>query len=159
MKNCYVLIGVPASGKSTYADAFTRNRNTLVLSSDAIIEAYAKANKKTYNEVFGSIIDRAEKEFWENVKKSVALGKDIMIDRTNLTHKSRKKLVYTINSIDPEYNIHAVEFHIPSEEEWYKRLESRPGKQIPEPVLLTMKRNQIENPVEMSEGFCTYTYI
>ena len=48
----YMLIGVPASGKSTWIKSQAWSDKTVVVSTDRFVEEYAEKQGKTYSEVF-----------------------------------------------------------------------------------------------------------
>lgn len=52
MKNCYVLVGLPASGKSTIVKEMCDTIDAAIYSTDAIIEQIAFSAGKTYDQVF-----------------------------------------------------------------------------------------------------------
>jgi predicted kinase len=142
----YILVGLPASGKSTYTSKI-KNENTFVFSTDDYIEAKAKDLGKTYNDMFRETISEATKEmnimFYDAIKNK----KDIIIDRTNMTTKSRNKYTLPLNKAG--YEITIVVFPLPKNEEEKKllqyRLNSRPGKNIPASVIESMTE-QFEYP-------------
>ncbi len=96
-------------------------------------------------------------------KKWVSLklgGRNFIIDRTNLTVKSRAKFIQKLKLHN--YEIEAVVFpevgsEALSKEEWKRRLDSRPGKTIPQEVLDQMV-DSYEIPL-MSEGFSKITVL
>ena len=53
MPKMYVLVGVPGSGKSTWATTQEWFKDCAYISTDKIVERYARFRKKTYSEVFG----------------------------------------------------------------------------------------------------------
>ena len=53
-----MLVGVPASGKSTWVAENTK-MGTFVYSTDCLLDEWAKEINSTYNEVFKRFIDRA----------------------------------------------------------------------------------------------------
>lgn len=57
MKTSYILVGIPASGKSTWVKSF--KGTAIILSTDNYIEAFAQVQGKTYSEVFDSTIKEA----------------------------------------------------------------------------------------------------
>jgi predicted kinase len=68
-------------------------------------------------------------------------------DQTNTSRKSRAKKLLQLS----EYNKIAVFFETPPDVVLDKRLASRPGKEIPDYVMRTMKEN-LEYPT-LEEGF------
>lgn len=151
----FMLIGVPGSGKSTWANkADFGGGNTCIVSTDDIIAHKAKEQGKTYNEVFKDSIKDAEKLMYKHVMWSVERGENIVWDQTNLTKKSRaKKLIM----IPDHYEKIAVFFETPDDEELDKRLNNREGKTIPEHVMDAMIE-MIEYP-EIDEGFDRVIYV
>lgn len=93
---CYVLIGPPGSGKSTYREQLLLNSPTtpIIISSDDEIEAYALENGLTYSEAF-PLVDRKSIEKSVRARLIAATMKncDVVIDRTNMSFKSRNKLL------------------------------------------------------------------
>lgn len=89
-----ILVGLPGSGKSTFAKEkypeFTH------ISTDAFIEKYAEEQGKTYSEVFLEYIDTATKLYDAEIKRAVEAKENIVVDRTNMTPKGRKKLLSTL---------------------------------------------------------------
>ena len=143
-----MLIGVPASGKSTWREA--NAGDAVIISSDDIIDQTAAAQGRTYNEVFKENIKFATQLVEERAKAAFADGKDVVWDQTNLTPKSRKPKL----SLVPEYYEKiAVYFPTPEEGEWRRRLDSREVKNIPENILMGMN-SSLTTPDE-TEGFDT----
>lgn len=138
MPTLWMLVGVPASGKTTWLrnSDIDWNRTTL-LSTDNIIEREAAALGKTYSEVFSRVIKQATKEMNQRLKTAVAENRDIVWDQTNLTTDSR---VNKLQQIPSHYYKVAVYFPVPGKSEWNRRLLSRPGKVIPQNVLVSMSQ-------------------
>lgn len=147
MPKLYMLIGVPASGKSTWVRNNVDPR-AVVASSDDYLEAMAAREGKTYNEVFDKYIKAANQHVNTTVDMAMNKGLDIVWDQTNLTKKSRAG---KLSRFGDEWEKIAVVFPTPDDDEWKKRLDSRPGKTIPSNILLGMK-SSIEMPTK-DEGF------
>ena len=76
-----ILVGIQCSGKSTIAQNELKKENTVVLSSDG----YRKENPQwDNNEVF--------KHLYEDMNKYLKENKDVIIDATNITLKSRRQI-------------------------------------------------------------------
>ena len=155
MKNLTLLVGLPACGKTTWRESCGAN---VVLSTDDIIELVAKGANKTYDQVFDTVIDNATKFFNTCLEINLHEGSDIVIDRTNLSKKSRRRFLDAARHRG--YTAHAVEFARPmtsaAHDEWNRRLE-RPGKTIPTNVLQTMFCS-LQEPT-LDEGFDSITHI
>ena len=86
MPTLYMLIGVPAAGKSTWVKQH-QNANTLVASSDDYIERQAERMGSTYNDVFDDFIKSAnthaiataKKAFSDNLDEAKPLENDSQV--------------------------------------------------------------------------------
>jgi predicted kinase len=158
MPKCTILVGVPASGKSTWVQEHMPMAN--VMSTDIVIKNVARSYGMTYDEGFKELISFAEKVMWRHITWSFAEQVDFVIDRTNLSVKSRRKLIEMLKL--HRYEIECVVFPMPgteklSQEEWNRRLNSRKGKFIPAEVLKKMQ-DSYEMPLH-SEGFDNIIFI
>ena len=147
MPKLYVLVGVPASGKTTWFRDQEWTDNCYYISTDKHVEAYAEAHGKTYSEVFADYMPTAVENMVEEVERARAAGIDIIWDQTSTTVASRKKKFAML----PDYYAIAVVFNTPKPDELTQRLASRPGKVIPPDVVQGMIDN-FEMPTE-EEGF------
>jgi hypothetical protein len=146
MPKFYMLIGVPASGKSTWRQAHAGHAE--IISTDDIIDHRAASQGLTYNDVFKDTIKDATELANRHAYKAFLLGKDVVWDQTNLTAKSRKPKLALV----PEhYEKIAVVFLTPEDAEWQRRLASRPGKSIPQNILMGMRDSLVFPDPE--EGF------
>lgn len=137
MPELILLSGIPCSGKSTYTKTLLSQsywERAVVLSSDNYIQKIAEEQQKTYNEVFDDYISEATEFLWEQLKFAVAEGRDIIVDQTNLTRKSRKQKT---SRVPNNYHKRAVYFEIGLKEA-LERNKHREGKFIPESVLKRM---------------------
>lgn len=147
MPKCYQLIGVPGSGKSTWIKDQIWALGLTVVSTDAFVEDYARAQGKTYSEVFTDYMPRAIDLMIEQVVRARELGHDIIWDQTSTTLASRARKFNML----PDYEHIAVVFKTPEHTELMRRLMSRPGKEIPDHVVASMIASW-EDPTE-EEGF------
>lgn len=130
-----ILIGIPASGKSTWIKK--NYPNSVVISNDIVVEEIAKLKGVTYDDVmnnieFSTVIKECRKRFDAAVKNKEEI---IIIDNTNLTPKVRRK--YTGKGYERE----AVVFQI-DEAERKARLEKRSteeGKSVPQHIIEQMQ--------------------
>jgi len=84
MPKCTILVGVPASGKSTWHRNKFGEYPPAVASTDKIIEAVASSYGMTYDEGFKGLIQFAEQIMWRQITTCLMRGNDFIIDRTNL---------------------------------------------------------------------------
>ena len=154
MPKCYQLVGVPGSGKSTWVD----NQDWVItcarVSTDKWVEIYAKEVGLTYSEVFNDFMPTAVELMAKEVVAAREMGRDIIWDQTSTTIASRGRKFRML----PDYEHIAVVFETPSRLELKRRLDSRPGKEIPDAVIEGMLAS-FEMPTE-EEGFkeIWYTY-
>jgi predicted kinase len=151
MPKCYQLIGVPASGKSTWyknQDWFGEDKKDhKYVSTDEHVEGYAQDQGKTYSEVFEEYMPTAIRQMMINVNMADVFQLDVVWDQTSTTVKSRAR---KFNAL-PNYEHIAVVFNTPNLEELKLRLASRPGKEVPWDVVQSMIDN-FEMPT-LEEGF------
>jgi len=143
----YVLIGLPAAGKSTWVAQQDWASTCAYISTDHYVDRFAARMGQTYNQVFKTVMPRAIRLMMRAVRRAQAQGQDIIWDQTNLTRASRARKFRLL----PEYRAVAVVFAAPEPQEHARRLTSRPGKRIPESVLASMTQSY-EAPDE-GEGF------
>ena len=155
MPKCYQLIGVPGSGKSTWIKDQIWALGLTVVSTDAFVEDYAKAQGKTYSEVFTDYMPTAVNLMAEQVVRARELGHTIIWDQTSTTLASRSRKFNML----PDYEHIAVVFRTPEHTELMRRLVSRwdEGKIIPEHVIASMIASW-EEPTE-EEGFKEIWYV
>ena len=156
---CYQLIGVPASGKSTWY----KNQDWLgddkkehkYVSTDQHVEGYAQDQGKTYSEVFAEYMPTAIKQMMVNVNLAAAFQIDIVWDQTSTTIASRARKFNALNGSNYEHI--AIVFRTPDLDVLKERLASRPGKEIPWEVVQGMLDNWEEPTLE--EGFKEIWYV
>lgn len=159
MTTFYMMVGLPGAGKSTWTDRFKRrnrmelldsfnfNDNLSVISTDSIIERIAEEYRLTYNDVFDNITYSFAEKISHKMAEFAFTRKDIIIwDQTNLTIKSRAKKLAMVPS---DYKKICVLFGVP--DNLSDRLNSRPGKIIPDNVMLNMIRSYQQPTI--TEGF------
>jgi predicted kinase len=147
MSKCYQLVGVPASGKSTWVKNQDWAVDCVIVSTDDFVEDYAKEVGSTYSEVFADYMPTAVKLMADRVVRAREAGKDIIWDQTSTTVKSRTRKFNML----PDYEHIAVVFKTPEHKELMRRLMGRPGKEIPDHVIYSMIGTW-EDPTE-EEGF------
>lgn len=147
----YILIGVPGSGKTTWAKSQSFLADAAYVSTDTYVEDYASKMNSTYSEVFEDAMPMAVELMVQDVVKARENGKDIVWDQTSTTRASRTKKFKML----PGYYMIAVVFRTPAN--LAERLASRSGKIIPDEVVKSMIAN-FEAPSE-EEGFREIWYV
>jgi predicted kinase len=152
MPKCYQLIGVPASGKSTWIKNQDWALGLTIVSTDVFVEDYARFQGKTYSEVFEEYMPEAIDLMIEQVVRAREHDHTIIWDQTSTTVKSRAKKFRML----PDYEHIAVVFRTPHRDELDVRLSGRPGKHIPKTIIDGMIENWEEPTGE--EGFTEIWY-
>jgi predicted kinase len=150
---CYQLVGVPASGKTTWYKNQSWARDCVVVSTDDFVEDYARECGSTYSEVFNDYMPKAVELMANKVVWAREHNLYIIWDQTSTTVKSRAKKFRML----PDYEHIAVVFETPSRIELKQRLDSRPGKEIPWVVIEGMI-SSFEMPT-VEEGFSAIIYV
>lgn len=144
MGKVFILVGVPASGKSTWAENYIGNHpNTLILSSDVLRKEYYENDNIQGNPAF---IFKLMRERLDNYLKT---GYNVIIDATNMNRKNRKEYFAIAKKYNAETN--AIVFATPYET-CLRRNEER-GRKVPESIIERMI-SRFEIPTR-SEGFNT----
>ncbi len=157
-----MLVGMPATGKSTWADKiidyiafapFGYNPNVpstdfRIIGTDRIIDQLADVLNMTYNDLFNykDIPKIAERVMYAKLADHISVGRSIFWDQTNLSVKSRGQ---KLARIPKNYFKVAMNFDIPPDIDF--RLGDRPGKNIPPHIIESMKASY-EAPTT-DEGF------
>ena len=152
MPSCYMLIGLPASGKSTLRAKILKEIPSLkVISTDDFIEEYALKEGKKYNDVYHSFSDEATKKM-NLALRQIMNNKDSFIwDQTNVFKSARLKKLSKLKQSG--YEVIAVALSL-SNEELTHRLVTRVnsgGKPISYNVMNELKSNY--TLPDYSEGF------
>jgi predicted kinase len=155
--NLIVLVGVPASGKSTWRDNFIAKMETavdddfVIISSDDEIEALCEAEGITYTEGFSKFVGKATAIVKQKVRDAVNNGRNIIWDQTNVNVKKRKTI---FRDTGQNYYRIAVAFELDDDAELKRRLQHREettGKSIPPHVIDSMLKSYVRPTTQ--EGF------
>lgn len=157
---CTVMVGLPASGKSTYvSDMSIANPDAFVYSTDRFIEDVAKNFGTSYDQVFKNNIKRATEAMNAQLDRAIEHRLDIIWDQTNLSVKKRKNIIGKISKFNYTIECICVEPPEPENDDfvvWKTRLNSRPSKIIPEYVITNMTETFVEPAI--GEGFDTIIF-
>lgn len=146
-----MLIGLPATGKSTFKSIRTTPshngdclfRDFSILSTDDYIDEVSERLNITYSEAFEAHIKDATNLFNAEMKFYSTVKCNVLVDRTNLTKKSRKNIL----DMFPTHEKIAIVFSITDKKKHDWLLNNRNGKNIPINVIENM-RASFEYPVE-----------
>jgi len=149
MNTMYIMVGVPASGKSTWIENQKWANDIPIVSTDHYVESYARHHSKTYSEVFEGYMPTAVRLMLNQVLICQANKKDLIWDQTSTTIATRAKKLRML----PEYRKIAVVFKTPETAELQRRLATRPGKNVPWDVVSKMAQQLETEPPTLEEGF------
>ncbi len=158
MNTAYFLIGVPGSGKSTWADQKIRDFPDIAhISTDKYIEDLAKKQGVTYSDMFSHVYGDACDAMSAALQAAFDNEHDIIWDQTNMSAKSRKSKISKLKAAG--YKIVAVVFKV-DRSELDRRLEHRrltTGKNIHPHVVDSMLETYVEPTLD--EGFCGIIFV
>lgn len=160
MPNLIMLIGLPASGKTTWREQRLVNSVEplpVVISQDDLVEAYAKQHGLTYTEAFAKADLKAfERQVKQDFAQAIAENRSVILDRTNLSIKSRRAFRAMVPA---HYTRIAVAFEIDPlvQEDRLDRRAAATGKMIPMRVIRQM-RASYQRPSH-EEGFDVIEYV
>lgn len=94
MNKLYVLIGLPASGKSTWAtNKIKEDKDIILLSSDSLRkELLGDENDQSNN-------NKVFRELYKQLKDNLNDGKSVIFDATNISYKKRVNFLNEISGI------------------------------------------------------------
>lgn len=138
----HMLVGCPASGKSTWAEQF-RDKYVIV-SSDAIRAALYGDESIQGNPV--EVFELAKKNIIDALKQ----GKDVIFDATNMRYKNRMNIMREVNKFSSNYLLKICEVFAEPIDVLLERNATR-ERHVPEHVIHRMMR-QFEMPT-YAEGF------
>ena len=157
MPRLYIMCGIPASGKSTFARKLVENNNNICyVSRDEIRFSIIKNNEDYFShekEVF--------KKFVITIAENLKVGHDVIADATHLNHFSRSKLIRAIDQYITNYTIEYVVLMTPLEI-CMERNATREGRaRVPDSVMKSMAENfeYITNEEKNSERVRVIYYV
>ncbi|QCI27630.1 ATP-binding protein [Caminibacter pacificus] len=109
----HFLIGIPASGKSYYAENVLKNKykNIIHLDSDDIrqelIKKYKIENEKENDKYFEKIDEEVDEIFLKKVEELIKKGENFILDNANYKKSTRDRILKHINEVSKKYNIHS----------------------------------------------------
>ena len=87
MNTLYITVGLPGSGKSTYAKEFIKGKDIEYLSSDSLRAVYGKSEEdQTVTPLVFGHIKRKVDEFLKD-------GKNVMVDATSVNRRERSDYI------------------------------------------------------------------
>ncbi len=142
MKDIYVLIGAPGSGKSTWAQKHFGKAS--IISSDDVRE-YMYGDAQVQGNPWPVVYAILESKLASDLNP-------IVFDATNVKRKDRRRLINFIRThVVGEFNLHGVVFSV-EKKELLRRNEIR-DKPVPKDVIDRMMSSLKGGPPTKDEGF------
>lgn len=108
----YMLCGIPASGKTTWANVFIASREIYNIDIHYVSRDEIRFTILKDGEDYFAHEDEVFNKFVDTIYATLADGFDVIADATHLNKKSRTKLINAIDKCgEIEYNIIFVWFH------------------------------------------------
>lgn len=150
------LVGPPASGKSTWIES--NSKGETIISRDDLVDKLRKGTGMSYSDTFkdSAFQSNVNRELDYSIEKAINSGKDIIVDMTNMTVKSRSKIM---RLLPDNYIKRAVIFDTPKSEilRRLKKREEETGKKVGIDIVFSMIRTYQE-PTS-AEGFDSIVHI
>jgi len=159
MAQLTILIGPPASGKSTWRAKFLASAEGewVVASTDDLVETWAAERGMTYDEAHGKAPwGQFNKTFKYAYRNALKDGKNVIIDRTSMSAKNRKDYFKDL----PEGTVVEAVVFVVDDVELKRRMKERKeatGKSVPYAALAGMQK-RYQAPTK-DEGFHKITYV
>jgi predicted kinase len=146
MARVTVLVGLPASGKSSYAEEQKKmNKDLVIISSDSIREMLlGSVDEQSANDFVFDIVHKA-------IIQNLKMGKNVIFDATNIDRKRRVAFVKNVNAYVKEAYVDAIFFATPFDTCIYRN--ERRDRVVPMHVMYRMY-TQMTVPTS-DEGFGT----
>ena len=88
-----LMCGIPGSGKSTFLQQNVKNKpNTVIISRDEIRFSIVKPYENYFSRE-----DEVVKIFWKQINDALAAGKNVYVDQTSITPRSRTWLLQHVH--------------------------------------------------------------
>jgi predicted kinase len=133
----FMLIGHQYSGKSTWIKSVmstglsnqAQKHLPKIYNLDEYVKIVCDIRGTNYNDSWDRTVNEANKMLKEDYTKWINNKCDIIIDRTNVTKKTRMKFLRRLKQAG--YLIEAVVFPVLTDEQIKKRMELRPDQKVP----------------------------
>ncbi|WP_330203587.1 AAA family ATPase [Cyanobacterium sp. DS4] len=142
---CHFLIGVPASGKSTFAQLLAQTGNYQIISTDTI-------RKELYGDeiVQGNWLE-IEAEVLKQIKNTITLNKGIIYDATNAQRAWRMDL---LSKIEKQIGkIHWLAWYLNLDLKIAQKWNSQRDRTVPDNIIERMNDSLQQFPPHVAEGF------
>ena len=138
---CFLLVGLPASGKSTFSKHLAASKNAVIISTDSIRKILYKDESKQGN------WKEIERVLHDSIFKSISKGQSVIIDATHTVKEHRKILINLSNQINWTC------YYLKTDKQTCIKRNLERSRTVPKHVIESMA-NQLElTPPTREEGF------
>lgn len=130
MNKFYMMIGLPASGKSTIAKEISESEDAVIISSDEIRREWGNVNDQSQN---AKVFEKVEKR----LKQNILDGRNVIFDATNISYKKRRAWLERFN----KYDIQKIAVLVATPYEECLKRNSKRERKVPEEVITRMYHN------------------
>lgn len=123
-----LLVGHQYSGKSTWLAEHGHTLGYEIFSLDSEVHTLANERGVSYTEAWQSLVKEATKVVEAKLTRWVAEKRNIIFDRTNMTEKSRNRV---LRFLTKDYEKEAVVFPLLRNDQILERIAARPNQYIP----------------------------
>jgi predicted kinase len=148
---CYILIGLPGSGKSTFAARMLAQQPRYNIVSTDEIRQKLYGNSATQ----GHWPD-IEMQVLVQIKAALQNGYPVIYDATNFKHTHRIDLLQKLSHFS---NVSWIACYLQTPLEQCKERNRQRDRQVPEPIIETMAHSLVTHPPLMAEGFANIYFI
>jgi hypothetical protein len=150
------MVGLPASGKTTAREQAASTgpaADSFHYSPDDWLDAKAEELGSTYSEVWEKWVKTATIQMDAGLRDAIKKGKNVLWDQTNMSDKKRRQILKKFEGKDYYAQCLCIlpPFTEAQETELARRLQSRPGKTIPDFVMQGMRKSFVLPTTD--EGF------
>ncbi len=149
---CHFLIGLPASGKSTFARRLQEMiPNTAIVSTDT-------AREKLFDDesIQGDWAKEVEPEILKQIQNAISSGKPVIYDATNIRRDWRMGMLMKIEEKLQEIDapqVYWVAWHLQTPVETCKEWNQKRDRHVPDEVIEEFNKSLEKFPIETGEGF------
>ena len=134
-KNLFLLVGAPASGKST----FVQKAKNMMACSEVVSRDKVRFSLVREDEPYFSKENEVFALFIQTIKDAMAINNNVFIDATHMNEKSRMKTISKLNTED--WNVIPVVFTTPLDT-CLNRNSFRHGREcVPEDAIINMYKS------------------
>ena len=138
---CFLLVGLPASGKSTFSKRLAASNNAVIISTDSIRKILYKDESKQGN------WSEIEKVLHDSIFKSISKGQSVVIDATHTVREHRQVLINLSNRINWTC------YFLNTDKETCIKRNLKRSRTVPKHVIESMSNQLKLTPPKREEGF------